>query len=99
MNQLYKFYKETYFLKNKDYVFAHAAKYQLPDKKILIGCYHPSPRNVNTKRINLSKMVRLFKNAKKISSEQLCLPLYPGLKKSEISYVVNSLKKIIKRLT
>ena len=61
-----QFYKETYFLKNKDYVFAHAAKYQLPDKKILIGCYHPSPRNVNTKRINLSKMVRLFKNAKKI---------------------------------
>jgi len=53
-------------LKNKDYVFAHGAKYQLPDKKILIGCYHPSPRNVNTKRINLSKMVRLFKNAKKI---------------------------------
>ena len=61
-----QFYKETYFLKNKDYVFAHAAKYQLPDKKILIGCYHPSPRNVNTKRINLSKMVKLFKNAKKI---------------------------------
>jgi len=53
-------------LKNKNYVFAHAAKYQLPDKKILIGCYHPSPRNVNTKRINLSKMVKLFKNAKKI---------------------------------
>ena len=47
-------------------MFAHAAKYQLPDKKILIGSYHPSPRNVNTKRINLSKMVRLFKNAKKI---------------------------------
>ena len=61
-----QFYKETYFLKNKDYVFAHGAKYQLPDKKILIGCYHPSPRNVNTKRINLSKMVKLFKNAKKI---------------------------------
>ena len=40
-----------------------------------------------------------FKNAKKISSEQLCLPLYPGLKKYEIRYVVNSLKKIIKRLT
>jgi len=54
------------FLKNKDYIFAHAAKYHLPDKKILIGCYHPSPRNVNTKRINLSKMVKLFKNAKKI---------------------------------
>jgi uracil-DNA glycosylase len=46
-------------------MFAHGAKYQLPDKKILIGCYHPSPRNVNTKRINLNMMVRLFKNAKK----------------------------------
>ena len=63
-----QFYKETYFLKNKDYLFAHGAKYQLPDKKILIGCYHPSPRNVNTKRINLNMMVRLFKNAKKIIS-------------------------------
>ena len=63
-----QFYKETYFLKNKDYMFGHGAKYQLPDKKILIGCYHPSPRNVNTKRINLNKMVRLFKNAKKIIS-------------------------------
>ena len=61
-----QFYKETYFLKNKDYLLAHAAKYQLPDKKILIGCYHPSPRNVNTKRINLNMMVKLFKNAKKI---------------------------------
>ena len=63
-----QFYKETYFLKNKDYLFAHGANYQLPDKKILLGCYHPSPRNVNTKRINLNKMVRLFKNAKKIIS-------------------------------
>tara|TARA_Y100000590_G_C15723251_1_gene1014230 strand:- start:2486 stop:3166 length:681 start_codon:yes stop_codon:yes gene_type:complete len=59
-----KFYKEIYFLKNKDYFFAHGVKYNLPDKKILIGCYHPSPRNVNTKRINLNKMVRLLKNAK-----------------------------------
>jgi uracil-DNA glycosylase family 4 len=61
-----KFYKGIYFLQNKDYVFGHGVKYQLPDKKILIGCYHPSPRNVNTKRINLNKMVKLFKNAKKI---------------------------------
>ena len=40
-----------------------------------------------------------FKVAKKISSEQLCLPLYPGLKKTEIVYIVNSLKKTIKKLT
>ena len=61
-----KFYKGIYFLKNKDYLFGHGVKYQLPDKKILIGCYHPSPRNVNTKRINLNKMVKLLKNAKNI---------------------------------
>ena len=63
-----EFYKENYLLKNKDYIFTHAARYQLPDKKILVGCYHPSPRNVNTKRINLNMMVKLFKNTKKIIS-------------------------------
>ena len=52
-------------LKNKDYIFNHAAKYQLPDKKILIGCYHPSPRNVNTGRLDSKKMIRLLKKIKK----------------------------------
>ena len=61
-----KFYKGIYFLKNKDYMFGHGVKYELPDKKILIGSYHPSPRNVNTKRINLNKMIKLLENAKKI---------------------------------
>ena len=40
-----------------------------------------------------------FKNAKKISSEQLCLPLYVGLKDSEIRHVVDSLKKTMNKLT
>ncbi len=61
-----EFYKENYIIKSKDFIFAHAAKYELPDQKILVGCYHPSPRNVNTKRINLNMMVKLFKNVKKI---------------------------------
>ena len=63
-----QFYKENYHLKSKNYKFSHNIKYQLPDKKVLIGCYHPSPRNVNTKRINLNMMVKLFKNAKKINN-------------------------------
>tara|TARA_Y100000590_G_scaffold80189_1_gene89026 strand:- start:982 stop:1668 length:687 start_codon:yes stop_codon:yes gene_type:complete len=62
-----KFYKEIYLLKNKKYVFGHAVKYLLPDKKILIGSYHPSPRNVNTKRINVNKMTSLLLKAKKLS--------------------------------
>tara|TARA_Y100000590_G_scaffold228482_1_gene257808 strand:+ start:646 stop:1335 length:690 start_codon:yes stop_codon:yes gene_type:complete len=60
------FYKETFPIKNKDYVFSHASRFQLPDKKILIGSYHPSPRNVNTRRINVYKMVFLLKEIKKI---------------------------------
>ena len=54
----------NYSLKNKDYPFSHGAKYKLPDNKILVGCYHPSPRNVNTKRINIDKMVYLFNKTK-----------------------------------
>ena len=60
------FYKNNYNFKNKDYIFVHGAKYKLPDKKLLISSYHPSPRNVNTKRIDVKKMVKLFKNSKKI---------------------------------
>ena len=33
----------------------------MPDNKILIGSYHPSPRNVNTGRLNEYMMVKLFK--------------------------------------
>ncbi len=62
-----QFYKETYFLKNKNFIFSHGAKFLLPDKKILIGCYHPSPRNVNTGRINEKKMTSLFKKVLKLS--------------------------------
>ena len=58
------FYKKDYHIKNKDYIFSHGCKYKLPDKKILIGSYHPSPRNVNTGRINVNKMVSLLKKLK-----------------------------------
>jgi len=63
-----QFYKETYFLKNKDFMFGHGTKYHLPDKKILIGCYHPSPRNVNTGRIDEKKMTSLFKKVLKLAN-------------------------------
>ena len=60
------FYKQDYEIKRKDFVFKHAAEYLLPDNKILIGSYHPSPRNVNTGRIDVKKMVTLLKKVKKI---------------------------------
>ena len=60
------FYKENYPIKNKNFIFSHGAKYKLPDRKILIGSYHPSPRNVNTGRIDIKKMVKLLKEIKKL---------------------------------
>ena len=59
------YYKQQYDIKNKDYIFCHGSQNKLPDNKILIGSYHPSPRNVNTGRINKIKMVRLLRKVKK----------------------------------
>jgi len=53
------FYKKNYNFKNK-LKFKHGAMYILPNKIKLVGCYHPSPRNVNTGRINEKKMSNLF---------------------------------------
>ena len=61
-----KFYKKNYFL-DKKFVFKHGKKYKLPDGKTLIASYHPSPRNVNTKLININKMKNLFIKIRKIT--------------------------------
>ena len=37
---------------------------KLPKGVLLVGCYHPSPRNVNTGRINEKQMTALFKKIK-----------------------------------
>ena len=60
-----KLYKKIYQI-DKRIIFKHNKKYTLPDGKILIPCYHPSPRNVNTKIINLKMMKNLFLKAKKL---------------------------------
>jgi len=56
------FYKKNYSL-NQKFIFGHGKIYKLPNSIRLVGCYHPSPRNVNTGRINLNKMSNLFKKA------------------------------------
>ena len=60
------FYMQDYQLKRKDFVFQHGTEYLLTDKKFLLGSYHPSPRNVNTGRIDENKMLRLLKKVKKV---------------------------------
>ena len=59
-----KFYKKNFII-NKKFIFKHGTKYKLPDGKILISSYHPSPRNVNTKVINTKKMMRLLRMVNK----------------------------------
>ena len=60
-----EFYKKEYDI-SKKIKFGHNEKYTLPDDILLVGCYHPSPRNVNTGRINEKKMTHLIKNILKI---------------------------------
>jgi uracil-DNA glycosylase family 4 len=61
-----KLYKKKFKI-NQKFEFKHGKKYLLPDNKILIACYHPSPRNVNTKVITTVMINQLFRKAKKIA--------------------------------
>ncbi len=61
-----KFYKKKFKI-NQKLIFKHGKKYLLPDNKILIASYHPSPRNVNTKVITPIMINKLFRKAKKIA--------------------------------
>tara|TARA_B100000579_G_scaffold257260_1_gene211770 strand:+ start:426 stop:1118 length:693 start_codon:yes stop_codon:yes gene_type:complete len=60
------FYKSKYKLHEK-INFAHDKIYKLPGNILLVGCYHPSPRNVNTGRINEKKMTSLFRKIMKLA--------------------------------
>ena len=62
-----KIYKKKFKI-DKKIQFKHGKKYVLPDNKVLIACYHPSPRNVNTKIISSEMIYQLFRKAKKIAN-------------------------------
>ncbi len=51
-------------VKMKDYPFKHGVGYKLPSGVTLYGAYHPSPRNVNTKRITFDMMVTFLNKLK-----------------------------------
>ena len=59
-DSIISFYKNNYNFRAKGIKFSHGTKAILPDNKILVSCYHPSPRNVNTGRINIEKFTKLF---------------------------------------
>lgn len=55
-----KYYRQFYDLKMKDHPFGHDVSYNLPNGIVLKGAYHPSPRNVNTGRLNKEMMLKLL---------------------------------------
>jgi len=62
-----RIYKKKFNV-SKKIIFKHNKKYLLPDGRILIACYHPSPRNINTKVVTPSMINQLFRKAKKIAN-------------------------------
>ncbi len=57
-----RYFRQFYNLKMKDYPFGHNVSYNLPNNILLMGSYHPSPRNVNTGRLNKEMMIDLLKS-------------------------------------
>ena len=60
-----KFYRKN-FNYTERVKFGHGIYFKLPNNVLLMGCYHPSPRNVNTGRINEKQMTKLFKKVKEL---------------------------------
>ena len=51
--------------------FGHGAVYELgAEVPLLVGCYHPSPRNTNTGRLNMEQLVDTLKTAKALAEEE-----------------------------
>ena len=61
-----KFFKHINYLEKITKLhFTHGAFYKINNKITLCCSYHPSPRNVNTGRINYKKMIYLLNRIKK----------------------------------
>ena len=41
-----------------------------PDLPLLVGCYHPSPRNTNTGRLSMEQLIEALKMAKSLAEEE-----------------------------
>ena len=61
-----RFFRTQYDFLMKDYLFGHGNEYTLQNGIILVGSYHPSPRNVNTGRLTHSMMIELLERVKVI---------------------------------
>jgi uracil-DNA glycosylase family 4 len=51
------------------YVFRHAARYQMPNGKILIASFHPSNQNTNTGKLTRPMFVEVFREARSLAEQ------------------------------
>jgi len=70
---------------------------KLKNKGISTGIHYPIPLHLQPAYKYLGYKKGDFPNAKKVSKEILSLPIYPELTEKQIKFIVNEIKKIIKR--
>ena len=55
----------------KNHKFKHGQIFRIDNKRKIVASYHPSPRNVNTKRIDENTMVDLLRKVKKMHQSKV----------------------------
>jgi len=51
------------------YVFRHAARYQMPNGKILMASFHPSNQNTNTGKLTRPMFAEIFREARNLAEQ------------------------------